>query len=82
MLPDVLPYEPARKAMYPGNGRTLTDDAGGYFIGQMSNGKFKGDGLQPHTDLLDDFRYEGPPHAAQSAASELELTPSTPSAMP
>lgn len=64
MLPDVLPYEPARKATYPGNGRALTDDAGGYFITQVSNGKFTGDGLQPHADLLVDFPHEGPPHGA------------------
>jgi hypothetical protein len=62
MLPDVLPYQPAHRATYPSNGRTLTDDAGGYFITEMSKGKFAGDGLRPHTDLLVDFPYEGPPH--------------------
>jgi hypothetical protein len=62
MLPDVLPFQPAREARYPSNGRTLTDDAGGYFVTEMSNGKFAGDGLRPHTDLLADFPYVGPPH--------------------
>lgn len=66
MLPDVLSYQPARKATYPSNGRTLTDDAGGYFISEMSNGKFAGDGLRPHTDLLVEFPYVGPPHGASA----------------
>lgn len=62
LLPDVLPYQPGRKASYPGNGRALTDDASGYFLSVLTNGKVTGDGLRPHTDLLADFPYVGPPH--------------------
>jgi len=62
LLPDVLPYQPSRAASYPSNGRMLTDDAGAHFITVLSNGKATGDGLQPHTDLLADFPYVGPPH--------------------
>jgi hypothetical protein len=61
-LPDVLPYEPGRKASYPTNGRALTDDAVAYFLTVLSNGKVAGDGLHPHTDLLEVFPYVGPPH--------------------
>jgi hypothetical protein len=61
-LPDVLPYEPGRKAVYPTNGRALTDDAVAYFLTVLTNGKVTGDGLHPHTDLLADFPYVGPPH--------------------
>lgn len=62
MLPDVLPFRPGREATYPSNGRALTDNAGGYFIAQMSKGKSSGGGLRPHTDLTVEFPYEGPPH--------------------
>jgi hypothetical protein len=61
-LPDVLPYEPGRKASYPTNGRPLTDDAVAYFLTVLTNGKVTGDGLKPHTDLLAEFPYVGPPH--------------------
>jgi hypothetical protein len=62
LLPDVLPYEPGRPASYPSNGRALTDDAVAHFLSVMTNGKVTGDGLAPHTDLLADFPYVGPPH--------------------
>jgi hypothetical protein len=63
-LPDVLPYEPGRQASYPSNGRALTDDAVAYFLTVLTNGKVTGDGLRPHTDLLGEFPYVGPPHNA------------------
>jgi hypothetical protein len=63
-LPDVLPYELGRQASYPSNGRALTDDAVAYFLTVLTNGKVTGDGLRPHTDLLSEFPYVGPPHNA------------------
>lgn len=66
MLPDVMPYQPARPASYPSNGRALTDDAGGYFLSLLTNGKVKGPA--PHTDLLAEFPYVGPPHHARVSA--------------
>jgi hypothetical protein len=61
-LPDVLPYELGREASYPTNGRALTDDVEAYFLPVLTNGKVTGDGLKPHTDLLAEFPYVGPPH--------------------
>jgi len=63
LLPDVLPYQPGRQASYPSNGRALTDDAVAHFLAVLTNGKVTGDGLRPHTDLLAEFPYVGPPHA-------------------
>jgi|ERR1700729_1975387 len=62
LLPDVLLYQPGRQASYPSNGRALTDDAVAHFLTVLTNGKVTGDGLQPHTDLLAEFPYVGPPH--------------------
>lgn len=62
LLPDVLPYQAGRQASYPTNGRALTDDAVAHFLSILTNGKVTGDGLRPHTDLLADFPYVGPPH--------------------
>ncbi len=63
-LPDVLPYEPGRDASYPTNGRALTDDVEAYFLPVLTNGKVTGDGVKPHSDLLVEFPYVGPPHNA------------------
>jgi hypothetical protein len=63
-LPDVLPYEPGREASYPSNGRAVTDDVEAYFLPVLTNGKVTGDGVKPHTDLLAEFPYVGPPHDA------------------
>lgn len=65
LLPDVLPYQPGREASYPSNGRALIDDAGGYFLSILTNGRTNGGGLRPHTDLLADFPFVGPPHYAR-----------------
>jgi len=62
LLPDVLAYHPAHPASYPHNGRTLTDDAFDSFISVMTNGKVTSDQVGPHTDLLTEFPYVGPPH--------------------
>jgi hypothetical protein len=64
LLPDMLPFEPGRQASYPSNGRALTDDVVAHFIPVLTNGKITGDGVAPHTDLLADFPYVGPPHDA------------------
>lgn len=62
LLPDVLPYQPGRQASYPSNARALTDDAAARFLTVLTHGKITGDGLHPHTDLLAEFPYVGPPH--------------------
>jgi hypothetical protein len=62
LLPDMLPYDPRRPASFPNNGRTLTDDAVDVFLPILTNGKLTGDKVGPHSDLLGEFPYLGPPH--------------------
>ena len=62
LLPDLIRYDPTRPASYPQNGRTLTDDVVDGFLPILTNGKVKGDGQGPHSDLLAEFPYLGPPH--------------------
>ena len=62
LLPDILAFDPARPASYPNNGRTLTDDVLDHFLAIFTNGRVTTDGLGPHTDLLAEFPYLGPPH--------------------
>jgi hypothetical protein len=62
LLPEILSYDPARPASFPGNGRTLTDDAGDAFVAVFTNGKVTGDKVGAHADLLAEFPYLGPPH--------------------
>jgi Domain of unknown function (DUF4331) len=64
LLPDVLSYDPTRPASFPSNGRTLTDDAGDAFVTIFTNGKMTEDKVGPHSDLLPEFPYVGPPHKA------------------
>jgi hypothetical protein len=64
LLPDVLFYDPTRPASFPRNGRTLTDDAFDVFMRVLTNGKVTGDNVGPHTDLIPEFPYVGPPHNA------------------
>ncbi len=64
LLPDVLSYDPPRPASFPGNGRTLTDDAADAFLAVFTNGKVTQDKVGPHGDLLSAFPYLGPPHNA------------------
>jgi hypothetical protein len=64
LLPDILPYDSTRPASYPENGRTLTDDAADAFIAILTNGKVTGDMVGPHSDLIAEFPYMGPPHNA------------------
>ena len=42
LLPDMLFYDPTRPASFPGNGRTLTDDAGDAFLAVLTKGKVRG----------------------------------------
>ena len=62
LLPDVLHYDPKRPAVYPENGRTLTDDVVDFFLPILSNGKVTKDNVGPHKDLLTEFPYVGAPH--------------------
>ncbi len=62
LLSDILSYDPTRPAAFPDNGRTLTDDAADAFLAVLTNGKLTGDKVGPHTDLLAEFPYLGPPH--------------------
>jgi hypothetical protein len=62
LLPDILSYDPTRPASFPGNGRTLTDDAADAFLAVLTNGKLTGDKVGPHNDLLAEFPWLGPPH--------------------
>ena len=62
LLPEILPYDPTRPASFPGNGRTLTDDAGDVFLAILTNGEVTEDKVGPHGDLLPEFPYLGSPH--------------------
>ena len=64
LLPDILPYDPKRPASFPINGRTLTDDAVDLFLSILTNGKVREDKVGPHSDLVAEFPYLGPPHKA------------------
>jgi hypothetical protein len=65
LLPDILSYDPRRPASFPHNGRTLTDDVFDAFLAIYTNGKVTEDKAGPHSDLLDEFPYLGPPHDAR-----------------
>lgn len=60
-LPDILSYDRSKPASYP-NGRALTDDVYSDRFAWLTNGKAGPDGLQPHTDMLTEFPYLGPPN--------------------
>jgi hypothetical protein len=62
MLPELLSYDPTLAASFPDNGRTLTDDAADAFLAILTNGKVTEDKAGPHSDLLAEFPYLGPPH--------------------
>ena len=67
LLPDIMRFDPAHAASYPSNGRALTDDVLDGFISILTNGKVTTDGVGPHSDLLAEFPYVGPPHRAATA---------------
>jgi hypothetical protein len=66
LLPDILTFDPRRPASFPHNGRTLTDDVVDVFFFMLTNGKVTGDKVGPHSDLLNEFPYLGPPHSIES----------------
>jgi hypothetical protein len=61
LLPDILSYNPREPARFPNNGRTLTDDVVDLFFSMYANREVT-DKVGPHSDLLDEFPYLGPPH--------------------
>ncbi len=61
LLPDILRYDPREPVRYPHNGRTLTDDVVDLFFSIYANRNVT-DKVGPHSDLLDEFPYLGPPH--------------------
>ena len=63
LLPEILSYDPTRPASFPDNGRTLTDDAADVFLAVLTNRKITEDKVGPHSDLLAEFPYLGPPHS-------------------
>lgn len=63
-LPDVLSYDPAHPPGYP-NGRRLTDDTADLLVSLLTRGRVTSDLAGPHTDLLDEFPYLGPPHPGE-----------------
>ena len=69
LLPDLLRYDPTRPASYPLNGRKPTDDAADAFLTVITDGKLTGDGVGPHSDLLAEFPYLGPPHNDRTLAT-------------
>lgn len=70
-LPDVLGYDPSKPPGYP-NGRRLTDDTADLLVGLLTRGRITSDLAGPHTDLLDDFPYLGPPHPPELALRHIE----------
>ncbi|KOG41906.1 DUF4331 family protein [Streptomyces decoyicus] len=61
VLPDMLVFDPSKPAQYP-NGRAFTDDVINHRLSFLSKGDIPPTGLEPHTDLLDEFPYLGNPH--------------------
>ncbi len=66
LLPDILTYDWATPSRFP-NGRTLTDDVSDWMWALLTKGTAPNDGIGPHTDLISDFPYLGPPHMDASA---------------
>ena len=60
LLPDWLVYDRRAPASYP-NGRRLTDDTADLLAALLTKGRITSDGVGPHTDLLTEFPYLGPP---------------------
>ncbi|MFF1913506.1 DUF4331 family protein [Streptomyces sp. NPDC058239] len=61
ILPDMLVFDPSKAARYP-NGRIFTDDVINHRLSFLSKGDIPPTGLEPHTDLLNEFPYLGNPH--------------------
>src|SRR5947209_7327358 len=78
LLPEMMSYDPTRPASFPANGRTLTDDAGDFFLAILTNGKVTEDGVEAHIDLLAEFAYLLPPHNARRLVEPPTSRASTP----
>ena len=61
VLPDILPYDRTKPAIYP-NGRVLTDDVYSGRFAWLSHGNIPPTGLKPHDDLQAQFPYLGTPN--------------------
>src|SRR6266540_2297278 len=61
ILPDMLCFDSSKPAMYP-NGRVFTYDVIDHRLAFLSKGDIPPDGLEPHTDVLDEFPYLGTTH--------------------
>jgi hypothetical protein len=72
LLPDVIPYDPKKNASYPANGRTPRDDSKDVFL-TVFNGRLTWDKTGPHSDLLSDFPYLGPPHVLREKLPEKSM---------
>jgi hypothetical protein len=66
LLPDILVYDPSLPAVFPHNGRALSDDATDVFLGILTNGRITSDHVGPHKDLLFEFPFLGPPQSDRS----------------
>jgi hypothetical protein len=60
-LPDVLEYDSSEPGGYP-NGQRLIDDVVDPMIAMVTKGRVATNGVDPHTDLLDEFPFLGAPH--------------------
>jgi uncharacterized protein DUF4331 len=65
LLPDMLNFDPSKPAKYP-NGRVFTDDVINHRLAFLSKGDIPPDGLNPHTDVLNEFPYLGTPHPTKT----------------
>jgi Domain of unknown function (DUF4331) len=61
LLPDMMTFDRSKAAKYP-NGRVFTDDVINHRLAFLSKGDIPPTGLKPHTDVLTEFPYLGPPH--------------------
>jgi hypothetical protein len=61
LLPDMLTFDPSKPAKYP-NGRVFIEDVINHRLAFLSKGDIPPSGLEPHTDVLDQFPYLGTPH--------------------
>jgi hypothetical protein len=71
LLPDILAYDWTTHSRFP-NGRTLTDDVSDWTWALLTKGTASNDGIGPHTDLLTEFPYLGPPHPVFSGGFAAE----------
>ena len=61
-------------AKYP-NGCVLTDDVIDYRLALLTKGECPPSGLKPHTDILKEFPYLGPPIKRRTRASDFHVNP-------